>query len=195
MTQTPADRQAPVPDQRTRCPTCGQPTDAWGRDQLTGVLDRWGWHEQAPTVFSAALNAGQPVTLLYVDVDRLKEINDVAGHRAGDALIAAVADELSNAAGGGGLVSRVGGDEFLVLLPFLDAVDGLMVAGRIRDGVRDRRIDDERIDRVSASIGVATVDDRLPFRDLDGLIDAADTALRLAKRRGRDRICTAYATK
>jgi diguanylate cyclase (GGDEF)-like protein len=177
-----------------RCRTCGQPAGAWSTDQLTGVLNRWGWHERAPSTFINARAVGGAVTLLYVDVDRLKEINDVDGHRAGDALIMAVADELKGAVGSSGLVCRIGGDEFLALLPFTDATSGVAVARRIRDGVRSRRFEALRIEKVTTSIGVATTDVGLASsRDLDGLIDEADTALALAKRRGRDRICTAYA--
>lgn len=194
--RTVPDPQPLDPDRWTSCPACGQPAGAWRTDQLTGVLNRWGWYDRAPAAFLAASTSGAAVTVLYVDVDHLKDINDLAGHRAGDAVIIAVADELKKATDGNGLVSRVGGDEFLVLLPFTDTRRGLATAQRICGGVRRRRAEAHHMDAVTTSIGVATREAGAdPPPDLDVLIDEADTALAMAKRHGRDRVCTTQAPK
>ncbi|WP_158886764.1 GGDEF domain-containing protein [Amycolatopsis anabasis] len=177
-----------------RCASCGQPLGNRTTDRLTGVLDRWGWDDQAPEVFAGALRRGLPVALLIVDLDGFKQINDEFGHPAGDAVLRSAAEVLRAATRDTDLVGRYGGDEFLVLLPSATSSGALEVARRIRAGFAAMKVR-SRIEREvtvlisgqTASIGLATYHAEL--RDnLDDLLLDADTALREAKRKGRDRI-------
>ena len=122
-------------------------------DPLTGLANRRVLAAQL-----AALPPGEPWCLLTVDLDGFKDVNDLLGHATGDRLLAAVARRLSEAAPPEALVSRIGGDEFAVLLPG-DMRSGAAVGERIVTAVRRSAVDVEGVARVevSASVGVAAV--------------------------------------
>jgi diguanylate cyclase (GGDEF)-like protein len=122
-------------------------------DPLTGLANR-----RVLAAAMATIQQGEPWCLLSVDLDGFKDVNDLLGHATGDKLLAAVADRLSSAAPSNALVSRIGGDEFAVLLPG-DIEVGTRVGERIVIAVRQSAADVEGVNRVevSASIGVAAV--------------------------------------
>ena len=144
-------------------------------DELTGLANRRGFLVRAGEVLTTARRHGWPAVLAFVDVDRLKEINDRFGHRRGDAVIREVAAVLASSARESDIVARWGGDEFVVLLPDTDdehTVRSRLVAGAQRDvGVE-----------LGVSIGTLVVvpeDDR----SLDELLDEADRRMYADKRR------------
>lgn len=179
------------------CHSCGQPATGWAVDRLTGLLDRWGWDERAPGVLAEAAARQLPLALMVIDIDHFKGFNDRFGHVAGDAVIKAVADTVRRFATEDGLIGRYGGhggDEFLVLLRETDPARALSVAHRIRTGVRAIAVEapstdggTTRLDKVTTSIGVCARVPR-PEDDLTTFVVAADAALQVAKRAGRDRI-------
>jgi diguanylate cyclase (GGDEF)-like protein len=154
------------------------------RDPLTGLLNRRAFDRQLPELLGDA-TAG-PVTLLALDLDHLKEINDRAGHAGGDRALCRVAAALQTVGRSGDLVFRIGGDEFCVVLPGCGSRDALTHAEEIRVVLQ---ADAARL--LTVSIGIATAPD-------DGttavtLLDRADRALYAAKRQGRDRASCASA--
>lgn len=120
--------------------------DGWRRelarssttDPLTQLLNRRGFAMAAEHAFAALARGGRPVTLVVIDLDRLKAYNDKHGHRAGDDLLCWVAERLSATVRNGDAVARLGGDEFAVLLPGTSAVAAEPVVERLSDALAKR---------------------------------------------------------
>jgi diguanylate cyclase (GGDEF)-like protein/putative nucleotidyltransferase with HDIG domain len=117
-----------------------------------------------------------------IDLDHFKTVNDTFGHPVGDLVLVETARRIRTAARAGDIVARIGGEEFLMLLPDTDGVTALAVAERVRAAVRATDYP-AGAGRLSASLGVASLADEL---DADGLLAQADAALYWAKRHGRD---------
>jgi diguanylate cyclase (GGDEF)-like protein len=157
-------------------------------DELTGLANRRKFEAELDRHFdgSHAPRGG----LLYIDLDHFKEVNDTLGHRAGDQLLTQVAHAMSERMPEDGVLSRQGGDEFLVLLPRGGADEALALAEELRDAVRQVSLTFEEGDfKVSASIGVVTVD-QIPRNEEPGTaaLICADIALYNAKTAGRDQV-------
>lgn len=159
-------------------------------DPLTDLANRRHFSD-ALAAATADAHAGAP-TLLLLDLDHFKQINDSHGHAIGDACLVAVARRLRNAfAGEGELVARLGGEEFGVVLPAQEALRARARAERFRVHLAEHPVDlDGVLIAVTTSIGLAGFDPARD-RDHDGLYRAADSALYLAKAAGRDRVCAA----
>lgn len=158
-------------------------------DPLTGLLNR---HALAPRFMELSLQARlskQPVCLLLCDVDNFKAINDRHGHDRGDAVLRDVAYELRKHLRSFELVYRLGGEEFLVVLPGIDAAGGREVAERLRAAVEQTR---PMGFPVTISLGMSA--GRGEQVDYDLLFKAADKALYEAKRSGRNRVIAARST-
>jgi diguanylate cyclase (GGDEF)-like protein len=157
-------------------------------DGLTGVANRRSFDARLRRDWSASAKAGQPLSLLMIDVDYFKRFNDRYGHPAGDACLKAIAACLSK----GELrrydfVARYGGEEFAVVLPSLPAAAAMEVAERLRLAVFGLALENSQspVGRITVSVGVAgLVSDG--SKDAGALIEAADAALYNAKRRGRN---------
>jgi len=154
-------------------------------DALTGVANRRTFDRTLARLCAGWETAGRPFTLVLVDVDHFKSINDRFGHQVGDETLQAVARVLAGAAGPHDVAARYGGEEFALLLPDTDVVSGAAVAERARLALHDT----ERPVRVSASFGVAAVPD--DARTAAAVVAAADAALLRAKGTGRDRVVIA----
>ncbi|WET81237.1 GGDEF domain-containing protein [Amycolatopsis sp. QT-25] len=151
-------------------------------DAKTGLLNAKAWREAAADELDRAGRAGRHTSLLMVDVDRFKLINDRHGHLVGDRYLAAIAETLRTEVRGTDLVGRFGGEEFVVLLPGTSAVHAHAIAERIRSSVASRA--DDLPEHVTVSIGLA---DRPGVADLDTVLAVADRALYEAKNTGRNR--------
>jgi diguanylate cyclase (GGDEF)-like protein len=149
-------------------------------DGLTGCLNNRAFHERLSAAALAA-TAARPVSLVILDIDHFKDVNDQHGHPAGDAVLEGVGRVLRNASRTGDAAGRLGGDEFALLLPGTTAAEAFVVAERVRAEVR--RIEAEHA--ITVSVGVATSDLRT---DGSTVLAAADRAVYAAKRAGRDRV-------
>lgn len=157
-------------------------------DVLTGLANRKAfsatWRE---LIASAEGSRGN--CLLMADIDRFKSINDRYGHLLGDKVIKAVAQAIRNLIKGKDLAARIGGEEFVILLPDTPRDGALTVAQSIRRAVEAARIikpsTGEEIERVTISIGVTEL---VPDEDIDAAVARADQALYRAKDGGRNRV-------
>ncbi|MCJ2078665.1 diguanylate cyclase [Methylobacterium sp. E-041] len=153
-------------------------------DPLTGLLNRRAFFARVGAATERAGNHGA-LSAVLADIDHFKRINDEHGHDVGDAAIKAVAELL----GAQGIVGRLGGEEFAVVLPGLSLAEAEAVAGRLRLQVRDLRIRGSRGPvRMTCSFGVSTW---CEGDSVTALTKRADIALYEAKTSGRDRVVSA----
>lgn len=157
-------------------------------DPLSGLLNRRGFEERATAMLKRSNDGGAPAALVVADLDHFKTVNDTFGHAVGDQVIVAFASVLRSMAGKGGIVGRLGGEEFAVLFPASD----LAAARLFAEGVRASFAQDgsgplPAKARVTASFGVAA-----GGGDLPALLRQADDALYQAKRNGRDSVRISY---
>ncbi len=156
-------------------------------DPLTGAANRPGIEREAARALDASVRDGTPLSLLMLDLDHFKSINDRYGHAAGDKVLRATTSAWQAQLRGRDPLGRVGGEEFVVVCPDTTLEQALVVANRLREATLALRFED--IDpalRVSVSIGAAPA--RKAGDSCDALIDRADTALYRAKQQGRDRV-------
>ncbi len=159
-------------------------------DQLTGLANRRGLNEAAELELERNAIKSRDISLLLLDVDHFKQINDTHGHPVGDQVLRSLASAMLASVRHIDVVARVGGEEFAVLLPSTDLPMAVRVAERIRAKVADQRVvAGDREVRYRVSIGAAKF--MAGMRGIDDLLAAADTALYRAKREGRDRVCVA----
>ena len=156
-------------------------------DVLTGLPNRVQLEERARHALQQAQGAGRQLALLFLDLDRFKDINDSLGHSVGDALLARLARRLQLALGVEDLLARHGGDEFIFLLRGDDPGAVQKVAQKILDMVAEPFAIGEHELSVTASIGVAEFPQ--DGRDLETLVRCADAAMYQAKQNGRNRFC------
>ena len=157
-------------------------------DALTGAYNRRTFHELAEREMSRARRASQPLSIIMLDVDHLRRLNDDYGHRAGDEVLQRIADLVRTALRKEDMLVRFGGEQFLVVLPEVSGPGAVVVAGRIRRAVSDTAIEAAGHSlQVTVSLGVAARLDEGP-ESVDGLVARAESALALAKRRGRNRV-------
>ncbi|MDE2148321.1 MAG: diguanylate cyclase [Gammaproteobacteria bacterium] len=153
------------------------------RDPLTGILNRRAWIEMAQARIDRT--GSRPQTLLFIDLDRFKTLNDVMGHAAGDRALNAIAEAISTELRPDDLVARLGGDEFAALLNNTDGEKALRVAERLRNRVDRLEIPvDPSGQRLSLSVGLAQLH---AGESLGVLIERADAAMYAAKARGGNR--------
>jgi diguanylate cyclase (GGDEF)-like protein len=155
-------------------------------DPLTGVLNRRGLEERVDLDLALTRRHRVPLSLLVLDCDDFKEINDRAGHEFGDALLKEVADALVSALPEGGVAGRLGGDEFVVVLPGADADAAETLGAQIRTLLAEGLTAAGFPLRMSAGIATYPFDGSTPT----ALLRAADQALYAAKDRGKDRIAS-----
>jgi len=160
-------------------------------DPLTGLGNRRALAAQAGQWASWAARYGSAVSLILIDVDGFKKINDVWGHGLGDKTLVALTSAICGTIRSADLVARYGGDEFVILAPELEPDGARILADRLVKAVRQLRVPAEGDAYVSltVSVGIATVfdpPDSQP-RALDEMLAAADRSLYAAKRSGRDR--------
>jgi len=158
-------------------------------DALTGLANRVLFAEQANHALAQASHTAAPFSILLLDLDQFKHVNDSLGHPVGDALLTAVAQRLQDCVGADGLVARFGGDEFAILQRAADDHDqsGLALASRICEAiVAPYELTGHRV-TIGTSIGIVLAPAH--GTNFDQLMKYADLALYRAKSAGRNRIC------
>jgi diguanylate cyclase (GGDEF)-like protein len=158
-------------------------------DVLTSLFNRRHFQARLEEEVERARRQGSSLTLLLIDIDKLKQVNDRLGHPAGDAVLRLFGDVLHRLVRVFDVCARVGGDEFAVLMPGSGAEDSRLIAERIREGIEDSRPAGVPWTgggdlRVSASIGIATFDGTMS----ELLVTRADEALYSAKVAGGNRV-------
>lgn len=158
-------------------------------DSLTGLWNRGYFMDLARHELLRTRRESSPLSVIMIDVDHFKCVNDTHGHEAGDNALRCLAEVLSLSVREEDLVARLGGEEFVVLLPNSRLSDACSVAERIREGVRARQLDcrSGACFGLTVSAGVATRRGQDPT-SLEELLRCADEALYTAKRTGRDRV-------
>ena len=166
-------------------------TELASTDDLTGVLNRRAFIDRANGAFELARRYQRPLSMLMIDVDHFKRVNDTFGHQAGDHVLVRLCELINKSLRGPDLVGRMGGEEFAVVLPETGLEQTVQITERLLNSVREEAIEvePETDVKVTVSIGVATVPPLAP--DLDAVMIAADRALYRAKSMGRDCCCTA----
>lgn len=157
-------------------------------DMLTGMANRRAFLELAEATYQRACTAGEPLTLLMLDLDHFKSINDRFGHLEGDRVLVEFARTIKAQLRASDTVGRLGGEEFGLLLPLTTPAEGADVAARILDAIRALELTDGtgHSYRITTSMGLGAL--HLSDRSLRDLLDRADQALYLAKHRGRDQL-------
>lgn len=154
-------------------------------DALTGLPNRNLFRERVSNAISRARRNRHLMAVLFIDLDRFKEINDTLGHHIGDRLLQVAANRLQRCLREGDGVARLGGDEFVVDLPVLASKEeAITIAQKILEVLRTPFMVDDYALHVSASIGISVCP--TDGEDVEVLMHAADTAMYRAKKDGRD---------
>lgn len=156
-------------------------------DGMTGLYNRRYFEEFIKKEAVRADRQGQKFTVIGLDLDHLKQINDAYGHNYGDIAIKAIAEVLKNNARSIDIAARMGGEEFNLLLPGVDSAGGCIAAERIRKAIE--AVELEKIGRITASLGVATYLEH--SEDIEELLEITDRAMYESKRNGRNRVTIA----
>jgi diguanylate cyclase (GGDEF)-like protein len=163
-------------------------------DELTGTLNRRGFAFVADRLFGQAVRYERAISLLAVDCDNLKQINDRHGHKGGDKLLVNLVGTIQAQLRHTDVLARLGGDEFVVLLPETPAVGAQDVAERIRAAVAANPIVlDGQLAGTTVSLGIAAY--AADGRSLDALLAVADRRLYEAKSAGRNRVVAGPVTE
>jgi diguanylate cyclase (GGDEF)-like protein len=162
------------------------------RDTLTGLYNRWYVIEKIDSEMSRAMRHGSPMTVLMIDIDHFKNINDTYGHGVGDQVLKWVGKTLRDSCRVYDVPGRYGGEEFCIVLPETKIGGTTIVAERIRQRMQETALNfgDTNL-VVTASFGIAGVDaetEDAPTLSPAALIERADRALYSAKRGGRNRV-------
>jgi two-component system chemotaxis response regulator CheY len=161
------------------------------QDLLTGLFNRRALYEILQAALSQAGREASPLSLILIDLDHFKSVNDHYGHPMGDLVLQRVAETLRTNKRRYDSVGRWGGEEFLVILPNTDMNAGVIVAERLRAGIASTPLSIAQTDNLalSASLGVTSTERTDSSHSLDLLLKQADQALYQAKSQGRNCVC------
>ncbi len=163
------------------------------KDPLTGVKNRAALDSAMERELHLARRQNRSFSILLLDIDHFKRINDTWGHPCGDAALRAVAHCIAETIRGSDILFRYGGEEFVILLSDTDAQGALQLAERIRQALERLECDyDNQSIRLTASLGIATLQDN---EAAHALLKRADDALYQAKATGRNRVVLAYTSR
>ena len=159
------------------------------RDGLTGVYNRAYLDEYVQQEYATANERNWPMFVMFVDLDRFKQVNDNYGHQSGDQVLQQAARTLIDGTREEDLVARYGGEEFVVVVSGQGAETARIMGDRLVNMFRNttHNVSGGQVISVTASIGVAVMDENNSFLTVDEMIAAADKALYTAKESGRDR--------
>jgi diguanylate cyclase (GGDEF)-like protein len=158
-------------------------------DELTGLRNRRNSMKRLHEEFLRAGRSGDPLSLIIVDIDHFKKINDSHGHPFGDVVLKRVATHLRDMLRNYDIIGRIGGEEFMVITPGLDLAEAVLLAERLRQAIASERITEGGVlVKVTVSAGVATMADE--DDSVQSLIKRTDIALYRAKKEGRNQVAS-----
>jgi diguanylate cyclase (GGDEF)-like protein len=160
-------------------------------DDLTGMYTRRYFFDRCEEYLRAARRHRLPLSLMMVDIDHFKRVNDNFGHPIGDTVLSEIARLVHGALRASDICARYGGEEFVILLPYTEEGEALTLAHRLLETVACHLFPvREDVGRITISIGLSCLDRDHPV-GVEALISRADGALYRAKREGRNRVCVA----
>lgn len=159
-------------------------------DYLTGLPNRRSFMEQAGIEMSRTQRYEKSLSMLMLDIDHFKHINDAYGHQSGDVVLKTLAEVFAEVLRNIDIVGRLGGEEFGIILPETSLEEALEVAERLREVIAARQVvfPSGVETQFTVSIGVAALADKQA--GIDTLINESDKALYRAKQSGRNKVCT-----
>ena len=158
-------------------------------DGLTGLKNRRAFIHELQKEITRSNRTGSPTSLLLLDLDHFKSVNDTHGHSAGDAVLVAVGRTLLQDCRAYDIVGRWGGEEFIVALPSTDEKNALIVAERLRQAIEKLEVLNPNGKRMPLSASIGAVQLR-GLESMDAVVDRADRAMYAAKVGGRNRVCS-----
>jgi two-component system, sensor histidine kinase LadS len=161
-------------------------------DPLTGLNNRRSFYDKTEPIWSTALRKGRDASIISIDIDLFKQINDTHGHVHGDETLTAIAAALTGSIRQGDVLARWGGEEFIVFMPEANLREAVALAKRLRTAIAQIRVRHATGEiTVTASFGVVQKD--ADHATLDALISSADDYLYQSKQKGRDQVSHAQA--
>lgn len=170
-------------------------TKATLTDALTGAGSRKHFDSESARLFRQAADTGSPISVLFIDADRFKSINDSHGHQVGDVVLQEIVRRARGSLPESAVLCRYGGEEFAVLLPRVTCESAVAIAEALRAEIGKFPIDASSVSpnasalRVTVSVGISSTDAGTAFPDVKKLVQAADDAVYCAKRAGSNRVC------
>ncbi|HCC53603.1 MAG TPA: hypothetical protein DEQ20_01555 [Desulfobulbaceae bacterium] len=169
-------------------------------DSLTGLYNRRHFNHRAETEISRALRHKRPLSVIMLDIDFFKRVNDTYGHHSGDLVLQMVANILKESLRSSDIPARYGGEEFIILLPDATAVNAATIAETLRKRIETATVKGEKCTiKITSSFGVndhlAKASSKSTEKILSEFIDKADQALYLAKKSGRNKVTVYNNTK
>jgi diguanylate cyclase (GGDEF)-like protein len=159
------------------------------RDPLTGVFNRGHMEQVLEKEFQSAIAGGWPLSIVFVDLDDFKKVNDTHGHAAGDTVLMGIAKLILDVVRDTDYVVRYGGDEFLMIFPGIGLAEAQKVCERLLARLRSTHYTFATGGlTVTTSLGLASHSPNSPYRSVAQLIEAADRSVYLAKAAGRDQL-------
>lgn len=160
-------------------------------DSLTKLLSRKTILEQAEIEVNRSAYSGNPFSIIALDIDNFKKINDQHGHQKGDSVLRKISSCFKNVIRKTDIAGRVGGEEFIILLPDTNEVDAVLIAEKIRKAIELLNFDSDiypELATVSASFGISTIVEK--STNFETLYEQADKALYQSKREGKNKVST-----
>lgn len=160
-------------------------------DPVTGVANRRYFAEMVEAEIVRSSRYGRPLSILMMDIDNFKEVNDVYGHQAGDIVLQSLHQTCKLVLREVDTVGRWGGDEFAILLPETPPAVAPQVAERLRDAIENTTVSLEKCSSLHFSVSIGCASCIAKHDNVDAILNLADQALYDAKRTGRNRVCVA----
>lgn len=157
------------------------------KDELTGLYNRRAFFELGKQLFKQAKRYQQRISVMMIDIDHFKNINDNHGHAVGDTVLKAFGGLLQNSVREADILARIGGEEFAVILPQTGIEEASNLAERIRERIEAEVLKHDALQiKITASFGIASC--MAESDDLDRMLTKADDALYIAKKKGRNQV-------
>ena len=157
-------------------------------DPLTSINNRRAFYELVNPIWDVGLRKGRPMSVILLDVDRFKDVNDRYGHTQGDEVLVHIADVLSDEVRSGDFLARWGGEEFVVFLPETPCTTALTIAERLREKIAALALPGP-LQSQGLTVSLGAAENNEDNKSLDELITAADKYLYQAKDAGRNQVC------